>query len=158
MKFIAPLLLAGSLLAAPLLAFAQTPVDPAVMAPIKQLNEGFNTNSPAKIAGAHVASPVIVDEFAPYSWSGPAAIPGWGGDFAKWAASRGVLGGVVQFNEPSTADVNGDHAYVVAPSVITFKTKDGQLKNAGTFTFTLVKGADGWKIQSWAYARGAALP
>ena len=74
MKFIAPLLLAGSLLAAPLLAFAQTAVDPAVLAPIKQLNEGFNTNAAAKIAGAHVASPVILDEFAPYAWSGPTAI------------------------------------------------------------------------------------
>ena len=69
-----------------------------------------------------------------------------------------TLAGVVQINDPTLAEVNGDHAYVVAPSVITFKTKDGQMKNAGTFTFALVKGADGWKIQSWAYARGAALP
>ena len=158
MKFIAPFALAGSLLAAPLTAFAQTAVDPAVLAPIKQLNEGFNTNAAAKIAGAHVASPVILDEFAPYAWSGPTAIMGWGGDFAKFAVAKGVLGGVVQINDPSVAEVNGDRAYVVAPSVITFKTRDGQIKNAGSFTFALVKTADGWKIQSWAYSRGAALP
>ena len=158
MKIITALALASTLLASPVLALAQTPVDPAVLAPIKQLNDGFNTNAPAKIAGAHVASPIILDEFAPSAWSGPTAIMGWGGDFAKFAASKGVLSGVVQINDPSVAEVNGDHAYVVAPSVITFKTKDGQVKNAGTFTFALVKAADGWKIQSWAYARGAALP
>ena len=158
MKIITALALASTLLASPVLALAQTPVDPAVLAPIKQLNDGFNTNAPAKIAGAHVASPIILDEFAPYAWSGPTAIMGWGGDVAKFAASKGVLSGVVQINDPSVAEVNGDHAYVVAPSVITFKTKDGQVKNAGTFTFALVKAADGWKIQSWAYARGAALP
>jgi len=158
MKIITALALAGTLLASPVLALAQSPVDPAVLAPIRQLNDGFNTNAPAKIAGAHVASPIILDEFAPYAWSGPTAIMGWGGDFAKFAASKGVLRGVVQINDPSVAEVNGDHAYVVAPSVITFKTKDGQVKNAGTFTFALVKAADGWKIQSWAYARGAALP
>jgi len=158
MKIITALALAGTLVATPILALAQTAVDPAVLAPIKQLTEGFNGNAPAKIAGAHVASPIILDEFAPYAWSGPAAILGWGGDFARFAAAKGVISGVVQINDPSVAEVNGDHAYVVSPSVITFKTKDGQIKNAGSFTFALVKSADGWKIQSWAYSRGVALP
>jgi hypothetical protein len=156
MLAVAGIAIVGALFAAP--ALAQTATDPAVLAPIKQLSEGFNSNSPAKIAGAHVASPIILDEFAPYSWSGATAVPAWGADFGKFAVSRGVLGGVVQINDPTLAEVNGDHAYVVAPSVITFKTKDGQMKNAGTFTFALVKQADGWKIQSWAYTRGAALP
>ena len=122
MKIITAVALAGTLLASPVLALADTAVDPAVLAPIKQLTEGFNANAPAKIAGAHVASPIILDEFAPYSWSGPSAILGWGGDFAKFAASKGVISGAVQINDPSLAEVNGDHAYVVAPSVITFKT------------------------------------
>jgi hypothetical protein len=158
MKIITALALAGTLLATPALALAETAVDPAVLVPIKQLAEGFNTNAPAKIAGAHVASPIILDEFAPYAWSGPTAVLAWGGDFAKFAAAKGVTSGVVQINDPTVAEVNGDRAYVVAPSVITMKTRDGQLKNVGTFTFALVRSADGWKIQSWAYARGAALP
>ena len=157
MKLVTKLVMAAMLSRAPLAAQAQT-ADPAVLAPIRMLSEGFNANAPAKIAAAHAASPVILDEFAPYAWSGPTAVMGWGADFGKFAAAHGVLGGVVEIKDPTVAEVNGDHAYVVSPSIITFKTKDGQIKNAGAFTFALVKLADGWKIQSWSYARGAVLP
>ncbi len=157
MKLHLKLALAASILALPLSALAQG-VDPAVLAPIKMLGEGFNLNQPAKLAGSQVASPIILDEFAPYSWSGPTALMGWGSDFGKFAVSHGVLSGKVEIADPTVAEVDGDHAYVVSPSVITFKTKDGQIKNAGTFTFALVKLADGWKIASWAYARGQVMP
>lgn len=162
MKLHLKLALAAAMFALPLSALTGAAtaqgVDPAVMAPINMLNEGFNTNQPAKLAGSQVASPIILDEFAPYQWSGPAALMGWGSDFGKFAVSHGVMSGKVEFADPTVAEVDGDHAYVVSPSIITFKTKDGQIKNAGTFTFALVKQADGWKIASWAYARGAALP
>jgi len=138
-------------------AFAQTP-DPVVLAPVNQLASAFNKNDAAGIVAAHVPAPVIIDEFAPYSWSGPTAVAGWGADFAKYAAGIGMVGGSVTINAPTVYEVTGDHAYVVSPSIIEFKTKDKPLKNAGTFSFALVKTTDGWRIQSWAYARGAALP
>ena len=157
MKLFLKIALAATFLAAPLTALAEA-VDPAVLAPIKQLTEGLNTGAAPKIVGAHAANPVILDEFTPYLWTGPTAVMGWAADFGKFAAAHGLQPGPVEIKDPSVAEVNGDHAYVVAPSVITFKTRDGAIKNAGTFIFTLVKGADGWKIQSWAYARGAVLP
>ncbi len=137
--------------------FAQTP-DPVVLAPVTQLADAFNKNDAAGIMAAHVPAPVILDEFAPYSWSGPTAVMDWGAGFAKYAAGIGMVGGTVQINPPSVFEVNGDHAYVVSPSVITFVTKDKPIKNAGTFSFALLKTPGGWRIQSWAYARGAALP
>jgi hypothetical protein len=157
MKTFAALLSLSLLALTPLSAAAQTP-DPAVMAPVNQLADGFAHNDGAKIFGAHAPSPTIIDEFAPYFWTGPAAVQGWGGDFAKFSAGVGVTGGSVALAAPTTFEVSGDHAYVVCPSVITFTTKTGQMKNAGSFTFALVKMGDAWKVQSWAYARGVALP
>ena len=149
--------LALSTLGTASVARAQTP-DPAVLAPVNGLIDAFNHNDAASIAGLHAPGAVILDEFAPYAWSGPTAVMAWGADFGKFAVAHGVTSGVVSLSAPSTVEVNGDRAYVVAPSVIAFTTKDKPIKNAGSFTFALIKTDKGWLIQSWAYARGAALP
>jgi hypothetical protein len=133
------------------------PVDPAVMAPIVELAEGFNTGSPARITAAHAPAPVIVDEFAPYLWSGDQAVASWGAAYGAYAGGKGLTGGSVTLGEPTFAEVTGVAAYVISPSVIVETSKAGSEKHTGTFAFTLVKLADGWRIKSWSYARGQVV-
>jgi hypothetical protein len=157
LKIYLKLALVASVMATPVGAMA-LPVDPAILAPIKMLGDGINLNQPAKLAGAHVPNPIITDEFTPFVWSGAGSLGSWGADFGKWATNHAVVSGKVEIADPTVAEVEADRAYLVTPTLITFKTKDGQIKNAGTFTFVLTKTVDGWKIQSWTYTRGPAVP
>jgi hypothetical protein len=49
-------------------------------------------------------------------------------------------------------DVTGDHAFVVVPITLHIKDggKDGQIMATGTFT--LQKGANGWRITGWSWS------
>ncbi len=148
------LVVASVLLAAPA-AFAG---DAAVEAPIQRMMEGFNKGDVAAAKAVHVASPTIVDEVAPFVWSGPKAFDSWLGDLVKSETAEGKTDGVVWFGTPIREAVVGDHAYVVTPCTYTFKQKGQTLRATGTTTFVLVKEASDWKIQSWTWASPEAAP
>jgi ketosteroid isomerase-like protein len=125
-----------------------------VMKPVNQFVEGFNKGD-VKSALATCADQVfIIDEFAPYQWSGLGACSAWANDYDADAKKNGVTDGVVTLGEPKHVDVSGDRAYVVVPADYRWKQNGKPMKETGsTLTLTLRKGADGWRITSWAWAR-----
>lgn len=154
MKSLVALVAASVLLAAPA-AFAG---DGAVEAPIQRMMNGFNKGDIAAAKAVHVASPIIVDEMAPFAWSGPKAFDNWLGDLVKSGTTEGKTDGVVWFGTPVREIIVGDHAYVVTPCTYTFKQKGQTLRETGTTTFVLVKDASDWKIEAWTWASPEAAP
>jgi len=141
-----------------LVASAAFTADPAVEAPIHRMMDGFNAGDLAVVKAAHVASPTIVDDVAPFRWSGPDAFDSWIADLAKAEAAEGRTDGAVWFGDPVDEVVEGDRAYVVTPSSYTFRQQGQTLRETGTVAFVLVRQGDEWKVESWSWASPAAAP
>jgi hypothetical protein len=132
--------------------------NPAVEAPIRQMEAAFNKGDAKAAKAAHINAPTIVDEVAPYLWSGPKAFDTWLGDLSKSEAAEGKTGGIVALGTPIRESIKGDKAYVVTPSTYTFKQKGKMMRETGTMTFALVSTKAGWKIQAWTWSSPEATP
>lgn len=132
---------------------AATDPTPAV-APVEALFSAINADDGAKIAATYAPDAIIVDEFAPFRWSGASA----GAEFWK---SFGVLQKAEGLSEVRVR--HGDFkflayddakasAYVVAPTTIDFTLKGKPGTETGQWAFVLTKTAPGWLISSSAWA------
>jgi hypothetical protein len=130
----------------------------AIEAPIHQMMDGFNKGDIKAAKATHVAAPTIMDEVAPYVWSGPNAFDNWASALTKAEAAEGKTGGKVGIGAPVRETIAGSHAYVVVPSTYTFQQKGRTMREVGTLTVILLKGKAGWKIQAWTWTSPEAAP
>jgi hypothetical protein len=131
---------------------AQAP-DPQVVAPIHKFLEAFNKGDAAGAAATHAATAdlVIVDEVSPYVWHGAQAFQSWAADLERHDKAEAVTDQHVALGAITRVESDGTQAYVVAPSVYTFKQKGVAMREAAHMTFTLKKGPSGWLIQGWTW-------
>lgn len=127
--------------------------DPQVMAPINRFLEAFNQGDVAGAAAAHAAEAdlVIIDEVSPFLWRGVQAFQTWAADLEKDAKARGITDQMVSIGAATRTETDGAGAYVIVPSVYTFKEKGVAMREAAQMTFTLKKGAAGWLIHGWTW-------
>jgi ketosteroid isomerase-like protein len=124
-----------------------------VTAPIRQFIDGFNTGDvkSAYAAYATTGDILIVDEFAPHRWIGPHAAQDWAADYDKHAKATGVSDGTVKYGAPTRAEIEGEAAYVVVPTVYNYKQSGKPTTEEGQMTFVLHTEAGSWKISSWTW-------
>lgn len=154
MKSLSILLAAVACAATPAIAAR----DPAVEAPIQRMMDAFNKGDIAAVKAAHVASPTIVDNVAPFSWSGPDAFDRWLADLGKAEAAAGKTGGVVTFTPVVDEIVSGDRAYVTTRGSYAYQQNGRAMRETGYVSFVLVKVGSEWKVQSWSWASPTAVP
>jgi hypothetical protein len=142
-------------LALPLPALAQ---DVAVEAPIEAFVASFNKGDVPGAKATHEKLATIVDEVAPYGWSGPGAFDAWLAALAADSAAKAITEESVTISKPTRELVTGADAYVIVPAVYRFKQKGVAMSEAAQFTFSLHKGAAGWKIRSWTWTGPDATP
>jgi hypothetical protein len=106
----------------------------------------------------YVASPSIVDEVAPHHWSGPNAVKSWWTAVGAWAKANGASDMVVKLGAPTRAEQTGEHGYLVAPAVFTYKLKGKAEREEAAMSFALDHSKSGWRIASWAWAGGPTKP
>ncbi|WP_353226894.1 hypothetical protein [Novosphingobium sp.] len=142
------------LAAEPAPAASTTADQQAITAVINGIADSLNVLDVPKFAGLHIDTPTILDEFAPFAWSGKDAVKAWLGDFGAWAKASDVAGTHVTFGAPGAMNLAGDRAYATVPSTITFTSKAGvATATLGQFAFLLVRQGSTWKIAGWAYTR-----
>jgi hypothetical protein len=125
-----------------------------VMVPIHQFVDGFNKGDTKAALAACADVTAIIDDFPPHEWHGAGACAKWANDYETNAKQEGIADGVVTLGKPRHIDVTADHAYVVIPTDYTFKQKGKPMKQTrSAFTFALQKGAAGWRITGWSWAR-----
>jgi hypothetical protein len=125
-----------------------------VMVPVHQFVDGFNKGDTKTAVAACADQTSIIDEFPPHEWHGAGACANWATDFDNDARKHGITDGTVTLGKPRHIDINGDRAYVVAPSSYTFKKNGKLVKETGSmFTFALQKGPAGWRITGWAWSK-----
>lgn len=124
----------------------------AVIAPIHQFIDGFNSGDVKSAYAAYAAGQItIIDEFPPHRWAGLHAAQQWAADYDKHAAATGVTDGSVKYGAPTRSEVEGDAAYVVIPALYTYKERGQAVAEEGQMTFALHKEAGGWKIEGWTW-------
>ncbi len=125
-----------------------------VMAPVHQFVDGFNKGDAKTAIAACADQATIIDDFSPHVWVGTGACSAWEQAYEADAKKHGITDGVVTLGRPRTVDVSGDRAYVVVPASFTFKQNGKLTKETGaTFTLVLLKGAAGWRITAWSWAK-----
>ena len=131
--------------------------DAAIGVTIQRMMDGFNTGDIAAVKALHVASPTIVDNVAPFAWSGPDAFDRWLADLGKAETAEGKSGGRVTFAPIVDEIVRGERAYVVARSAYAYTQRGHKMRETGFTAFVLVKSGAGWKVESWAWASPTAV-
>ncbi len=126
------------------------------MATVRRYIDCFNRGDSKGMAAAFAVPGSILDGMAPHVWHGPTATEDWYRDVLAEGEHAGASGYVVTLGEPKHVNVTGDNAYLVVPASMTFNVRGTQIKQTGAiFTLALRQGADGWRIASWAWAKGS---
>src|ERR1700722_17142164 len=116
-------------------------------APITAFDDAFAKGDMKAAAAAYGPDVSIVDEFAPYSWRGPAAFTAWAQDAAANSKKLGLTAEKLTLGEVGRTETDGRRAYVVMAVVYSFTTAKGApMHENARMTFALHKGTDGWKI------------
>ena len=125
-----------------------------VMVPVHQFVDGFNKGDTKMAVAACADQTSIIDEFPPHEWHGAGACSNWAKDYEAEAKKNEITDGIVTISKPLHIDSTADRAYVVVPSDYTFKQNGKVVKETGSmFTFALQKGATGWRIIGWSWAK-----
>jgi ketosteroid isomerase-like protein len=132
---------------------AETVEQAEVMAVVRQCNDAFNKGDTKAAIALATDETSIIDEFPPYEWHGPGAFTKWFADYDVNAKKEGITDGVVTIGKTKHVDVSGDRAYAVVNATYTWKQNGKPQKEAASWTFSLVKTKDGWRITGWAWSK-----
>jgi ketosteroid isomerase-like protein len=124
---------------------------------VQQYIAAFNKGDATAMA-AMCANPMsILDGMAPHVWHGATATQDWYKDVLAEGEHLGAKVYHVTLGKALHNNVTGDAAYVVVPATMTFELKGKQIKQSGAvFTVALRKLPAGWRLASWAWAKGNA--
>ena len=134
--------------------------DRGVLVPIFAFVAAANSGDRAKLVGAFSSDSAIVDEFAPFRFPAPNAAGHWFDGFAADQTANGVSAAVIAVRPPKFMTVAGRHAYVVVPTVYTYRIHGAPAKETGSLAFSLVESGTRWKIStmSWAKLTDTSVP
>ncbi len=125
------------------------------LAAVRQYIDDFNKGDGEAMSSTFAVPGSILDGMAPHVWQGPTASQDWYRDVLIEGEQHGASDYFVTLGEPLHNNITGDSAYVVVPASMTFKINNQQVvQNGAVFTVALRKLADGWRIASWAWAKG----
>jgi hypothetical protein len=134
------------------------PSTAALLRPVDVLVRGIDARSAGTIASAYVFAPTIVDEFAPFRWSGGAAAAHWYREFSRVATAAALEHIRVIRHAPSYVAAAGGRAWLVVPTDYLYDVAGKAARESAAWTFVLVSGASGWRIEASTWAKTAGAP
>jgi hypothetical protein len=129
----------------------------AVMATVNGVIAAADADNAGQVNSYFASSAHVVDDFAPYVWSGSDAGSRWWTASDKDAAKHGVTDLRATLQPITHYGVAGDDAYVVLPLALTYTLKGKPGHTNGLWTLTLHQSGGSWKITSatWATTSGS---
>jgi hypothetical protein len=121
---------------------------------LQQLADAENKGDMATLAAGTAPSFSVIDEFPPYSWSGPTAFKDYERDNAALAQKAGITDALFTMApRPLTEEVHGTTAYIVVSGVYSYKQNGKPVRESGIFIATLEKSDQDWRVTSAAWGR-----
>jgi ketosteroid isomerase-like protein len=123
------------------------------VAPVEAVIAAIKSDNAAAISTLYSNDAVVVDEQAPFEWTGPDAGARWlsaSSDWSKWsrkiARFRAALANI-------RVDSSSGSAYVVVAGAFSSANPKKPWQQHGTLTFTLKELKNRWKISSQVWAQ-----
>lgn len=128
----------------------------AVLAPINRLVEAINQSKSTLPPGIFSADAVVIDEFAPYRWTGTDAGTRWYGELVGVTpaaqAAFASLHAKLSVGVPVTFRVQGHTAYVVVPGAFEYDEKGARVTERSHWVFNCVEHNGSWLVAGNAWA------
>jgi len=106
----------------------------------------------AGITAAHLDGDVtIIDNVAPFIWSGPDCVATWLTAMAAVAAARGLTDQHVAYGAARVQLTDGDDAYALYPAEWTYCERGELRREEATIAFALKRSLKGWRIAGWSW-------
>ena len=126
----------------------------AIMQPITAVFNAGNSGNFKLLHAQYTPSSTIVDEFAPFEWTGANAQDRWFADFGKGAEEFKMTQIKLVAGAPKYHYVAGTRAYVVVPATVSANISGKPYTESGTIAFTLRQVGADWKISGQAWTKG----
>jgi ketosteroid isomerase-like protein len=130
-----------------------------VLATITRMTDAVNRGDMPTAFAAFTPGPTIVEDLAPYRWSGPGTPQAWVEGMGANAQAHGITVINMKLGPPTRIDLTNDHAYAIVPGRLSYTLKDGHSEHAdGLITFILLRAGGDWKIDTLVWSGPAAKP
>lgn len=134
---------------------AQSSVEAAVRAPIATAIAAGQSGNVKLLREQYVPSPTIVDEFAPFHWSGTMALDDYFASYRRMAEATKMSNSKVTLGLPAYMYVAANSAYVLVPITATARVNGKPYTEKGTIAFTLQRTGSAWKIATQTWVKSA---
>lgn len=126
-------------------------VDPTMMAPIERVARFIASGGEGSPAAAFAdRGVIIIENFAPYLFDGPAAVEDW--TLGMRAHVVGLTGLRHRFGPPQNVSRDGDVAFLSLPTEWSGFTHGRSFTEHGGWCFVLTKQGVEWRIQNYGWA------
>jgi ketosteroid isomerase-like protein len=122
------------------------------MAAVHKWLDSFNSGDVKSMSSMCTEDAVVVDDFPPHVWQGGGACANWAKGYAAFAAKGSITEPNVTLGKSRHLNVEAGYAYLVAPTIYTYKVSGKPVKDAGMVSMILHKSSSGWQISAWAWA------
>jgi ketosteroid isomerase-like protein len=158
-----PVLILAAAAAACIPASAIAAAQPAAAASdpskvVTSIIDKFNSGDVNGWVSAQEDNTLIIDDFGPHVWTGPASAKRWLSDYTKMAKAEGISGGRVDYGAPIASNADANSAYLVLPTTYRYVQNGTRMASTGSMTFVMKREGQGWKIASWTYSGATAVP
>lgn len=125
---------------------------------IRAFIDDVNGGDIASALGRLTDDVCIVEDLAPFRWTGPAAGGEW---IAAMAANAGRLGATairMTPGEPQRVEVDGEHGYCIIPGRVTLRGPDVALVEDGLLTFVMRFEHGRWRVSAFTWTGDPPKP
>ncbi|MBC5800898.1 MAG: hypothetical protein GIX03_03725 [Candidatus Eremiobacteraeota bacterium] len=125
------------------------------MATAQRLIGSLNAQDTTTLRKICTASATVVDDFPPYTWSGPDACRRWFAALQKSLSATGTTGLKVTEATPVFSDATPSRTYIVLAMRLSMNVKHKTASQAGDWTLVLHKRGSTWRVATAAWAQRA---
>lgn len=120
-----------------------------ILALAQRVIDAANANDDAEFTGLYTADAVVIDESAPFRWTGAdAGMKWWQHVQRTLAAGQATLHATLSTPTEYRLDHEGDDAYLIEPVTVSVTSGGKTRAEHGTQTYTFHKANGTWKISS----------
>jgi len=132
---------------------ACAPAQSGLIAPIQTALRAGESGNMTLLHSQYLPNITIVDEVAPFIWSGPTALDDYLKAFGTFFAEEKFRDTKIQTGAAKFFYASSSAAYVTIPITSTSKVNGLRLSESALLVFTLQNTTSGWKIRSQTYAK-----
>ena len=139
-------------------AHAAAPASP-LMGPVHQFIDSFDKGDLKGASAAFAPGSIsIIDEVAPFAWTGPGAVQAWAQSLTANDAKAGITNENVALGALTHSVIEGDRGYAVVAVTYSYKEKGKAMREPASMVFSLEKDAGAWKINGWTWTGTVPKP